>query len=166
MVDPRKGPGAPGKDCWRTPPRFVEALERRFCICFTLDPCAVHDNHLGIRDFYTVEDDGLSKPWGGCVWVNPPYSEKWVWVRKAFLESEKRGVDAWVLLEACVDSARFHSWAPLAETYLLRGRIRFLNDELKPLRSGFRGYMLMRFSHMAWRGRISLLDIGGYRVER
>jgi len=43
---------------------------------FDLDPCSpvsgVKD--APIKNYYTVNDDGLSKEWFGNVWVNPPFS--------------------------------------------------------------------------------------------
>lgn len=32
--------------------------------------------------FFTMADDGLSQPWEGRVWMNPPYSQAALWVRK------------------------------------------------------------------------------------
>ena len=143
MVDSKRV--GPPKNEWRTPPQFLEAVERYFDIKFTLDPCAAPDNHLKIPEFFTAKDNGLSWPWEGVVWVNPPFETKWLWVRQAYLESLDRGADVWVLLENCTDSLDFHSWAPLCEVYLLRGRIAFLGPGLRSFGSGFRGYMLLHF---------------------
>ena len=55
-----------------TPPGIIQAFGP-----FDLDPCApvkrpwaTADNH------YTIEDDGLLRPWQGLVWCNPPYGPK------------------------------------------------------------------------------------------
>jgi len=34
------------------------------------------------RDYYTQEDDGLSKPWIGRVWMNPPFSNVTPWIER------------------------------------------------------------------------------------
>ena len=43
---------------------------------FDLDPCSPIGGipYAPIKNYYTVEDDGLSKEWFGNVWVNPPFS--------------------------------------------------------------------------------------------
>lgn len=45
-------------------------------LTFDLDPCSpvggIQD--APIKNYYTAADDGLSKPWFGNVWVNPPFS--------------------------------------------------------------------------------------------
>ena len=47
---------------WATPQSFFDALNREFH--FNLDPCSTHENAKCERHF-TIEDDGLSKSWGG-----------------------------------------------------------------------------------------------------
>ncbi len=42
-------------------------------------------SHVPARLHLYMADDGLSKPWEGLVWMNPPYSNASPWVRK-FIE--------------------------------------------------------------------------------
>lgn len=55
---------------WLTPPHVLDALGP-----FDLDPCACSEPRPWptAAEHYTVEDDGLSRPWHGRVWLNPPY---------------------------------------------------------------------------------------------
>lgn len=61
----------PQTDEWLTPPHVLDSLGR-----FDLDPCANHDQPGWTRcpNEYTASDDGLTSPWAGTVWCNPPYS--------------------------------------------------------------------------------------------
>ena len=47
---------------WATPQAFFDELNSEFH--FDLDPCATSTNHK-CDNFYTIEDDGLTKDWGG-----------------------------------------------------------------------------------------------------
>lgn len=60
------------KDEWLTPPEILRALGP-----FDLDPCApvVRPWDMAAAH-YTVRDDGLSRPWAGRVWCNPPYGKE------------------------------------------------------------------------------------------
>lgn len=63
---------------------FIATLEARFG-AFDLDVAAAAHNAKAPK-FYTREQDGLSLPWAGRVWCNPPYSDCGAWVRKAWGE--------------------------------------------------------------------------------
>ena len=55
---------------WYTPPELFAALG----VTFDLDPAASFGAaHVPARQFIIKEDDGLAGPWGGHVWLNPPY---------------------------------------------------------------------------------------------
>jgi hypothetical protein len=60
---------------WYTPSWLIEAV-RRVMGDIDLDPasCARANEIVKAKAFYTKEQDGLSKPWYGRVWLNPPYS--------------------------------------------------------------------------------------------
>ena len=49
-------------DEWETPQDVFESLNSEFD--FNLDPCATEQNHKCLL-YYTKDDDGLSKNWGG-----------------------------------------------------------------------------------------------------
>lgn len=53
---------------------------------FTLDVAAAPHNAKCER-YFTRDDDGLSQSWAGeRVWCNPPYSDLYAWVSKAWAE--------------------------------------------------------------------------------
>lgn len=61
-----------GKEEWLTPPEIIRALGD-----FDLDPCApVKRPWEMAKAHYTIEDNGLIKPWQGRVWLNAPYGDK------------------------------------------------------------------------------------------
>jgi len=72
-------PFAERNDRWLTPPTVVEALGT-----FDLDPCGA-PGHVLARTTYLQEDgdDGLTDPWFGRVWLNPPYGRTMrVWIER------------------------------------------------------------------------------------
>lgn len=67
-------------DDYYTPAHVFAALGLEF----DLDVCAPPDGPpcVPAERWFTKEDDGLSQPWSGRVWMNPPYSHATPWVRK------------------------------------------------------------------------------------
>lgn len=115
-------------DRWLTPLSLINALGR-----FDLDPSGA-PGHDTAREVWTPEDvgDGLSMPWTGRVWLNPPYGRTMVdWVRALALHGTGTA-----LLFARTETALFHDWVwPQASALLfLKGRLTFLQpDGGKPI---------------------------------
>lgn len=123
-------------DNWETPQDLFEELNKEFD--FTLDPCADSQNHK-CHIYFTKEDDGLSRDWGGhIVFCNPPYGrEIGKWVKKAY-ETMK---NAWnykyktivvMLIPARTDTKWFHEYIynkPNVEIRFLKGRLKFGNSK-------------------------------------
>lgn len=75
--------GAPEQrtsDDYYTPPRIFTDMGIRF----DLDPCSPPGGlpWIPADRIFTLADDGLSQPWAGRVWMNPPYSRATPWVRR------------------------------------------------------------------------------------
>lgn len=72
---------------WGTPPELVRFYADRWADgAFDLDVAASDALHV-CPTYYTAEDDGLSLPWRGRVWVNPPYGVvEELWVAKSVRE--------------------------------------------------------------------------------
>ncbi len=114
---------------WETPAALLEALHGVFGR-FDLDPCAARKTRVAVRarTHYTVEDDGLSLPWHGAVFVNPPYGRTLAaWIAKAHQEAASgRARLVVALLPARPDTRYWHEdIAGKATVYFLRGRLRF-----------------------------------------
>lgn len=76
-------------DLWATPQDFFDSLNAEFN--FDVDVCASPEN-AKCKTYFTKDQDGLSQPWTGVCWCNPPYGrEIGKWVEKAYTSSRNRG---------------------------------------------------------------------------
>ena len=115
---------------WYTPKWLFQELN----LHFDLDPAAPKGGlpWIPALKFYSKEDDGLSQPWQGNVWLNPPYgNETSKWLQR--MHEHRQGV---ALVFARTDSRWFHDYAVKADAILyLKGRVRFVNAEGDPGKS-------------------------------
>jgi site-specific DNA-methyltransferase (adenine-specific) len=116
------------KSCeWSTPPDLFARLNARYGP-FDLDPCATPENATCPR-YYTRDDNGLSQPWTGNVFCNPPYGRATAaWLRKARQEVESGNATIVVLLLPSRTGTRWwqeHVLGTGAEVEFLPGRLRF-----------------------------------------
>lgn len=117
-------------DRWLTPTPIVDALTWQIDFpVFDLDPCAAPGHNLA-RQHYLLEegDDGLTTPWHGRVFCNPPYGrEKVKWVDR-MIEHWRMGGTGTLLIPA--DPGTIAVWQervlPLSSAILYwRHRINF-----------------------------------------
>ena len=106
-------------DDWITPKHLIERLGP-----FDLDPCACVPQPWPCADRqFTLEADGLMRPWQGFVWLNPPYG---------------RSLDAWLnrmamhdngiaFVFARTDTRAFfrYVWPHASAILFVRGRVTF-----------------------------------------
>jgi phage N-6-adenine-methyltransferase len=109
---------------WYTPPEIFDALN----LIYDLDPCSpgLDKSFVPAIACYTEADDGLTSPWHGLTWVNPPYDNTRAWLRK--LADHGNGV---ALVFARTDTAWFHEAAATADVVcFISGRIRFYRGDM------------------------------------
>ena len=113
---------------WETPADLLEKLYKVFG-GFDLDPCSPRkDGPVRAKVRFTAQDDGLSLPWTGRVFVNPPYGRGLGnWTAKARREHERGTATLAVLLiPARTDTSYFHrDILGIADVLFIKGRLRF-----------------------------------------
>ena len=106
-------------DEWLTPPHVLNALGK-----FHLDPCAPVTRPWEMADqHYTVNDNGLTQPWQGRVWLNPPYGlEAAQWLAR--LAAHGTGT---ALIFARTETEMFfeYVWSKASALLFLKGRLHF-----------------------------------------
>ena len=120
---------------WETPKELLECLYSVFG-SFSLDPCSPTSNGriapVRAKVYYTEADDGLSLPWFGVTFMNPPYGRSLSrWTAKAKAEVEQENARVVVgLLPARPDTIYWHrDIAGSARVFFLQGRLKFGNTK-------------------------------------
>jgi phage N-6-adenine-methyltransferase len=136
-------------DEWSTPQDVVDVLSGWFGP-FDLDPCCRPETAKAPA-FFAKGDDGLTQPWHGRVWVNPPYSDPRPWIEKAIQTVESGEARRVVMLLPCsTDTAWFHDLViPHADIVFMRGRVRFLGWMGTPIGSPKSGTVVAIFPKRA-----------------
>src|SRR5262249_26050805 len=102
-----------------------------------LDPasCEFAQQTVKAKKFYTKDDSGLTKPWHGRVWLNPPYTNPLMgqFVAKLLAERNAKRVKAAILLSHnFTDTGWFQNAAMLCQAICFtRGRIAFVSGDGK-----------------------------------
>lgn len=118
-------PSVGKSDDWYTPPEVFDALG----LTFDLDPCSPGAEHwVPARKVYTKADDGLSQPWEGVVFMNPPFGGRFghvPWMERFF--DHRNGV---AIVRAYTSSSWWHDLMPRADAILFpRGKTKFIRPD-------------------------------------
>ena len=109
-------------DEWPTPQNLFDLLDLEFG--FTLDPCCTNESAKCER-FFTLKENGLLQDWhNDNVFMNPPYSEVSLWMRKAY-GSAQEGATVVCLIPSRTDTRWWHDYAMKGEIRVIKGRLRF-----------------------------------------
>ena len=120
-----------------TPDHVIELVRRFFPDGIDLDPCADPGKRVPAHTHYCQADNGLSLPWSGHVYMNPPYGRQiGGWIRKAIDEVQSgRAREIVALLPVRTDT----KWFAMLRDFpvcLVRGRLTFVgNDASAPFPS-------------------------------
>jgi len=83
---------------------------------FDLDPAAGCEPTQIAEERYTPEDDGLTSPWFGTVWLNPPFTAKDEWYKRLVKQYWHGDVDrAVAIAQVGTDADWFQDWFSTAD---------------------------------------------------
>lgn len=106
-------------DEWYTPSWMFRSLD----VEFDLDPCSpgVPPSSVPARSHLTKAENGLTAPWYGSVWLNPPFSSKRPWYERLVQHG-----DGIALMPARTETHDLQTYMEAASALLfLKGRIYF-----------------------------------------
>lgn len=134
LRDDVRGTQGTGENEWFTPKEYID-LARAVLGEIDLDP-ATHvaaQKTIKAARYFTKNDDGLQKEWGGRIWLNPPYAQPSIadFVSKIILERIAGRVTAAIMLtHNYTDTSWFHEAAKIADAICFtRGRIKFYEPD-------------------------------------
>ena len=105
---------------WETPDDLFEKINKEFN--FMRDVCASPENAKCIN-FWTEEDSCLTKQWDGINWMNPPYKNMKVFIKKAY--EERDNAITVCLIPARTNTIWWHEYCMKGEVYFIQGRPKF-----------------------------------------
>jgi transcriptional regulator with XRE-family HTH domain len=144
-------------DAWASPQEVLDRLYAALGEGFDLDPCSPGRGRCRVRArrHLTEDDDGLSVPWHGRAFMNPPYGRHIAaWTAKARGEVEAGRCTLVIgLIPARTDTTWWHQdVADRGDIWLLKGRLSFgAGDQSAPFPSAIVAWGLKECDRLAMR---------------
>lgn len=119
-----------GDSEWYTPEKYIESA-KTVMGKIDLDPASsdIANKVIKAEKFYTIKNDGLTKSWTGCIWMNPPYAQPLIskFSEKLCEEIKNKKVEeAIVLVNNATETSWFQEMAKLSSAICFpKSRIKF-----------------------------------------
>lgn len=132
-----------GRVEWYTPAHIIEAARYVMGGIIDLDPasCEIANRTVRARHFYTVSDDGLSKPWYQNIWLNHPFGRKTngPWIEKLISEYESNRMENACCITFASTSEQW--FQPLLQFPMcfISPRVNYLGPDGKPVKGVTKG---------------------------
>jgi hypothetical protein len=122
----------PKSSSWMTPRYIVDGVIE-IMDEIDIDPCSnsLSSPNVPAKIVYTEKEDGLTKPWNGRIYMNPPYGgEIRKWAKKWYHEYKEGRMDMGIALVAARTDTRW--WKYFNDTAsaacFVSGRIKFISS--------------------------------------
>jgi site-specific DNA-methyltransferase (adenine-specific) len=121
-------------DEWETPQTLLNDMLQKINFTISLDVCASESN-ARFPHYFTKWNDGLVEEWTENFFMNPPYSQIDLWIKKAWNEVQKHKINGLILTFAKTDTKWFHEFVYDSEKNVwkseflpIKSRVKFLKD--------------------------------------
>ena len=159
---------ASGENEWYTPAKYIIAA-KAVMGDIDVDPASseIANQIIQAKAYYTIQDDGLTKPWAGRVWMNPPYSQPLI---VEFSETFARKYKSGEIKEACVliNNATETTWLQILlnicdQICFIKGRVKFIDVDGNASGSPLQGQLILYFGNTGYNKKFNN-EFGKYGI--
>jgi ParB family chromosome partitioning protein len=137
-----------GENEWYTPAKFIESA-RVVMGSIDLDPASseIANRTVKAETYYTKDDDGLTKPWFGNVWLNPPYAQPLMSMfSDAIVDKREQYDQAIVLVNNATETQWMRQMFDICDAVcFVAGRIKFIDMNGNPSGAPLQGQCILYF---------------------